>query len=155
MSGGKTGNLGHQFLSQGVAERGIILGHHHEGAGPADDVSFVISFKALCRISRTVLPYKMLVFGNDKCVDCDALRERLVPHKRYVAPGIVVIAIAGHVYDPTLRIKRRTLDLAHREINAAADRRMTEERPWRFSELAANLCALVASWITVQSIKTL
>ena len=136
MGDGKTGYLGHHLRDQGLAKRGMILRHHHEGAGPADDFFAVISFKTISRINRTVLPYERLIFGNDECIDCNPLSEHLVAHKRYVAAGIVVIAIAGHVDDAALRVKQRALDLAHREINPAADRRMAEEGAWRLIELA-------------------
>jgi hypothetical protein len=66
----------------GGVERGIILCYHREGTGPANDVSFVISFKALCGMSRTVFPYRGPVFRNYRCIDCSAFRGRpLVPYQ--------------------------------------------------------------------------
>ena len=76
-----------------------------------------MTFKIISRIGSTVLPYERLIFGNDKCIDCNALSKHPVAHERHVAARVVVIAIAGHVYDPALRLKRRALNLAHRETN--------------------------------------
>src|SRR5258708_14278211 len=99
----------------------------------ADDVVLKVFFQAARRM-RVLRAERFRQRGqDDQAIDGDALADGVVAGVGDRATGIVV-AVAGDVDDPPLRPEARALELAHGEIDGAADRGAPGKRSWRIDQ---------------------
>src|SRR5712691_10049204 len=108
-------DLGDQLLEDGLAERLVVLGGDHEGAGAADHAVVVVAVEiGLEREDR-------------QAVDADAGGNRLVACERHWTASIVG-AVAGHIDHPPRRPKRALGKQCGRIVDGAADRGAAAEQ---------------------------
>ena len=124
------GNCAHLFGPHGAAEVIEVVGHDHEGAGPADDVFLVVFVEHEVGRATEV----GAVHHHRQAVDHDTLRNQLVAHDLGRRP-IVCAPVARHIDDAALGSKAGIVEALAGMGEGGADGRPALRCAWRLGEL--------------------